>query len=76
MVIFSFQQEFKFLRKSASSASLSANQIKADALSADQDEPMKRWRFFEAYQNDKTPFEVQVDTDDKEDVFAGIGVSG
>ena len=37
---------------------------------------MKRWRFFEAYQNDKTPFEVQVDTDDKEDVFAGIGVSG
>ena len=64
------------MRKSASSASLSSNQIKADALSADQNEPMKRWRFFEAYQNDKTPFEVQVDTDDKEDVFAGIGVSG
>ena len=63
------------MRKSASSASLTANQIKADATSADQDEPMKRWRFFEAYQNDKTPFEVQVDTDDKEDVFAGIGVS-
>lgn len=65
--------EFKFMRRSASGASLSANQIKAETISADNGEPMKRWRFFEEYQNDRCPFEVQVDTDDKEDVFAGIG---
>ena len=63
------------MRRSASGASLSANQIKAETMSADNGEPMKRWRFFEEYQNDRCPFEVQVDTDDKEDVFAGIGVS-
>lgn len=63
------------MRRSASGASLSANQIKAETVSADNGEPVKRWRFFDEYQNDRCPFEVQVDTDEKEDVFAGIGVS-
>ena len=63
------------MRHSPSGTSLSANQIKVSVGSHDSGQPMKRWRFFEEYQNDTNPFIVQVDTDDKEDVFAGIGVS-
>ena len=63
------------MRHSPSGTSLSASEIKVPVMSPDSGQPMKRWRFFEEYQDDSNPFVVQVDTDDKEDVFAGIGVS-
>lgn len=63
------------MRQSPSSQKLLSNQS-SDNLSADQsDSPVKRCRYFEEYSGASTPFDVQVDVDYKEDVFAGAGVN-
>ena len=40
----------------------------------DQSETINKCQFFEEYSGDRTPFDVQAESEEKEDVFAGIGV--
>lgn len=47
----------------------------AESLESNQSEGMKKRKFFEEYSGDTTPFDVQTESEEKEDVFAGAGVS-
>ena len=70
MMIKYYFQEFKFLRPTMSPSKYSLNGSKHSAKSGTVTPPTRN-HHFEEHQGQSTPFDLQTDTDDKEDVFAG-----
>jgi len=65
-------QEFKFLRQTASSQKLVANQTQAPTPTDQSRSPEKKRQFFDVYSGDTTPFDEQNEAEEKEDFFAGM----
>lgn len=65
--------EFKFLRESVSTDTLVNKEVIDNKSSDQQKSPVKCWRFFKEHSGSTSLFLVQTDSDDNEDVFAGIG---
>ena len=61
------------MRQSASIEKLLSNQKNGEKKDKSE-QSNKNCRYFEDYSGETTPFDIQTDTDDKEDLFSGIGV--
>ena len=62
------------MRPSASAEKLLTNQKNGEKKDSQSEHLTKKCRYFEDYSGGTSPFDVQTDIDEKEDVFAGIGV--
>ncbi|XP_052801392.1 syndetin-like [Mya arenaria] len=67
--------EFKFMRQSASSQKILANQNLAEQDNGQFESSRKR-QYFEEFSGDSTPFDIQTESEENEDVFAGTGDDG
>ncbi|KAL4225130.1 hypothetical protein ACF0H5_015823 [Mactra antiquata] len=65
--------EFKFLKQMTSQSKVSTNQNGSKDNFDQSESSVRRCKYFEEYSGKTTPFDVQTDNDDNEDVFAGAG---